>query len=188
MLSELFFDKCFTVLLDFYQVPVDEKKSRMFYKLMANDFTDIEFQNICSDICKTENLFGKYPTPVMFYSRKITKDDISVIACDDFLLKVDIYLSSNYICDGDKEKFINGLTQTEKNVLARYGGISSLWKSCHREDYSRSIDNVLNELREDFMNIYRLEAKIDYPLIESDRNIAIAEKTQKLISSAIKKL
>lgn len=70
MLTKVCFDRCMNTLLIFGDVPVDKEKSMLFYNLMKNDFNDKEFSIISENICKTETLYGKYPTPKMFYDRK----------------------------------------------------------------------------------------------------------------------
>ena len=75
MLDRKLFLKCFNTLLLFGSVEPDKQKTEMFYRLMANDFEDKEFSEICGDICKTESLFGKYPDPKMFYERKEKRDN-----------------------------------------------------------------------------------------------------------------
>ena len=67
------FNKNISSLLYFAEVPVDEIKNNFLYNLLKNDFDDDEFGEICVDICKTEELYGKYPSPKMFYSRKEEK-------------------------------------------------------------------------------------------------------------------
>ncbi len=70
MLTKVCFDRCMNTLLIFGDVPVDKEKNSLFYNLMKNDFEDKEFSIISENICKTETLYGKYPTPKMFYDRK----------------------------------------------------------------------------------------------------------------------
>lgn len=70
MLTRKCFDRCLGALLALNQVEVSEKMNDMFYRLMGKDFSDKEFPEVCGDICKQENLYGKYPTPKMFYDRK----------------------------------------------------------------------------------------------------------------------
>ena len=79
MLSRKCFDKCIGALLIFNQVEVSDKMNDMLYRLMSNDFTDKEFSTVCGDICKTENLFGKYPMPKMFYDRKAKMDATELV-------------------------------------------------------------------------------------------------------------
>lgn len=73
MLTLNTFNKNISSLLYFAEVPVDEIKNNFLYNLLKNDFEDNEFGEICVDICKTEELYGKYPSPKMFYSRKEEK-------------------------------------------------------------------------------------------------------------------
>ena len=84
MLDRKVFLKCFNTLLLFASIEPDKQKTEMFYKLMANDFEDKEFSEICGDICKTESLFNKYPEPKMFYERKEKRDNTILVEIGTF--------------------------------------------------------------------------------------------------------
>lgn len=64
------FDKLISTILYFGNIQYSKTMTENLYNLMKNDFTDDEMKVICEDICKREDLFGKYPTPKMFYDRK----------------------------------------------------------------------------------------------------------------------
>lgn len=64
------FKKCINAICFINGVEIDEHRNKAFYELIKNDFDNVLFGEICRDICKNENLFGKYPTPNMFYFRK----------------------------------------------------------------------------------------------------------------------
>lgn len=64
------FDKLISTILYFGNIQYSKTMTENMYNLMKNDFTDDEMKVICEDICKREDLFGKYPTPKMFYDRK----------------------------------------------------------------------------------------------------------------------
>lgn len=80
------FNKNISSLLYFAEVPVDEVKNAFLYKLLKEDFDDKEFGEICVDICKTEELYGRYPSPKMFYSRKEEKGKTVFIEEGSFYL------------------------------------------------------------------------------------------------------
>lgn len=62
--------KSLTALLYFKNVPLNEKHNDFLFNLLKDDFTNEQFNDICMDICKTEELFNKYPDPKLFYDRK----------------------------------------------------------------------------------------------------------------------
>ena len=64
------FDKYISTILYFGNIQYSKTMTEHLYNLMKNDFTDYEMKIICEDICKHEDLFGKYPPPKMFYDRK----------------------------------------------------------------------------------------------------------------------
>lgn len=70
MLDKKVFLKCINSLLLFGSVKPENARNEMLYRLIMNDFEDTEFSKICGDICRTEDLYGKYPIPKMFYDRK----------------------------------------------------------------------------------------------------------------------
>lgn len=160
-MEKISFNRALNALLAFKDIPVDRDKNEKFFELMKNDFSDEEFNAICGDICKTENLYNKYPDPYLFYQRKpkINNSDILEIDKQKFISKVNDYLSEGFISSYDRQEFNDSLTDTERRVLQRYGGISELWASCHRDEYSRSIDSILRELKNDFESLYKIENK-----------------------------
>lgn len=87
MLNKTVFQKCFSSVLYLCGVAIDEKKSEMLYQFLKNDFSDEEFPFVCRYICENESLFGKYPEPKMFYSRKkVDESDLVLIAEGSFYL------------------------------------------------------------------------------------------------------
>lgn len=88
MLDKKIFLKCINTLLIFGSVEPDDKRNELFYKLLANDFENKEFSDICADICKTESLFGKYPEPKMFYDRK-QKDKSDMVSIVEGMFYLD---------------------------------------------------------------------------------------------------
>jgi len=64
------FDKLISTIVYFGNIQYSKTMTENLYNLMKNDFSDDEMKIICEDICKHEDLFGKYPIPKMFYDRK----------------------------------------------------------------------------------------------------------------------
>ena len=190
MLNKEKFIKSLNALLVFCQIDVDEVKTNNYYNLMANDFNDDEFTVICGDICKTENLYNKYPQPKLFYDRKPkigTKDKMTE-DLQKFIEKVDDYISSGFIYSSQKEEFNNSLTDTERKVLTRNGGISALWTACNRDDYARSVDSVLRGLESDFKELWEFDTKQDGGLKLTYYNQDNVDKLKQLTSGAIKRI
>lgn len=172
MLNKRVFVNCLGGILLTHGIEPKDEKTKGLYDLMKNDFGDSEFESVCEKICKEEELFGKYPTPPMFYKRKITEEDKNFLGCNDFLDKVSDYIESGYVSLEDKEKFINGLSEIENSVLRSVGGISQLWEDCHREEYPRSVSSVLREIKELFLDKSTVFEKVGYiktPQLESER-------------------
>ena len=84
MLDKKVFLKCMNALLLFGSVEPDDRRNDMYYQLVANDFDDKQFSEICGDICKTENLYGKYPEPKLFYDRKAKMENTILIEVGAF--------------------------------------------------------------------------------------------------------
>lgn len=183
MLDKNIFLNCMGEILVAHQIKPDEQKMRIFYDLMKNDFTDDEFQAVCERICKEETLYNKYPTPPMFYKYKTSRDDVRDVECQKFLDKVEDYLNLGFVPTSWKQEFIDVLTDSERRAMQGFGGISALWADCHREERPRSITNILKDLRASFENCWRIEEKIDTPLIEQKAEPEMLEKTTKLLST-----
>ena len=86
MLSLKEFNKNISSLLYFSEVPVDEVKNNFLYNLLKNDFEDDEFAEVCVDICKKEEFYGRYPAPKLFYDRKKTKEKTILIREGSFYI------------------------------------------------------------------------------------------------------
>jgi len=80
------FDESITALLYFKNVPVSETHTSFLFNMMKDDFTDDEFQEMCMDICKSEELYNKYPDPKLFYDRKKTAKETILIEEGSFYL------------------------------------------------------------------------------------------------------
>jgi hypothetical protein len=107
MLNRQSFEKNIGMLLYFNSVDINKDKNNFLYEMIKNDFEDDEFGRICIEICKTEELFNKYPTPKMFYKRrKSTEEQIlieeGVFYLDDTIPAYKPYL--NGFSDEDMEK------------------------------------------------------------------------------------
>lgn len=70
MLDKKVFLNCLGIILATHDIEPKEITTKSLYELLKNDFTNEEFSKACMDICKEEALYGKYPTPNMFYKRK----------------------------------------------------------------------------------------------------------------------
>ena len=79
MLNRNTFDKNMSMLLMFKNIKANKQQNDFFYNLLKDEFTDEEFANTCVDICKTEELYNKYPDPKLFYDRKKEKQKTILI-------------------------------------------------------------------------------------------------------------
>ena len=82
MLNRKHFDRNLSALLLFKGVKQIPQMDEMLYNLIKNDFTDERFGNRCIEICKTKELYNKYPDPKLFYDTK-TEEDPNVLVCID---------------------------------------------------------------------------------------------------------
>lgn len=190
MLDRVLFDKCFLNLLTFHQVPIDAKKTDALYSLMGKDFENKEFSDICGDICRHENLYGKYPTPPMFYARQVKIDaaDVRFKASETFCDKVQNYLLSGFVCEAAKQQFADSLNDTERAVLRRHGGISTLWADVNRDCFPRSLTTVMKELREDFENRYQVQGKMDLLGIDARADEAALKQVAGMVASCVRRI
>ena len=158
MMNKQYFDRSLNSLLTLKDIAVDKAKNVKYFELMKNDFSDAEFSAICCEICKTENLYGKYPDPCLFYQRKPKNTPKAELENElhKFLTKVADYLESNFICGDDRKNFNESLTEIENRVLRKHGGISTLWLAVHRDECSRTVDSVLRELRREYEDIWNV--------------------------------
>lgn len=106
MLRKEVFEKCMWTLLQFHGIEANEDRQKMFFNLLKNDFEDEEFMEICGKICREENLFGKYPTPPMFYSRKEPQNQVLIVEgqfyLDDTIPEYKPYLAG--VSDEEQER------------------------------------------------------------------------------------
>lgn len=80
MLNRKHFDRNLSALLLFKGVKQIPQMDEMLYNLIKNDFTDEQFGNRCIEICKTKELYNKYPDPKLFYENLI-QEDTNVLVC-----------------------------------------------------------------------------------------------------------
>ena len=122
MLSRQSFEKNIGMLLYFNSVDINKDKNSFLYEMIKNDFEDDEFGRICIDICKTEELYNKYPTPKMFYKRrKSTEKQIliqeGIFYLDDTIPEYKEHLKGlnddevekiwKWICDKKRGEFVS---------------------------------------------------------------------------------
>lgn len=86
MLDKKQFEKNLSVLLVFKNVKENKMATDLLYNLLKNDFEDTEFGEFCADICKTEDLFNKYPDPRLFYDRKKQKENCILVEAGAFYI------------------------------------------------------------------------------------------------------
>lgn len=80
MLNKKMFERNLSALLLFKGVKQIPQMDEMLYNLIKNDFTDEQFGNRCIEICKTKELYNKYPDPKLFYENT-PKEDTNVLVC-----------------------------------------------------------------------------------------------------------
>ena len=98
--------KSLTALLYFKNVPLNEKHNEFLFNLLKDDFTNEQFNDICMDICKTEELFNKYPDPKLFYDRK-PKDKSNMV----MIVEGQFYLDDSM---PEYKEYLKGTTDEEQ--------------------------------------------------------------------------
>ena len=106
------FDKLISTILYFGNVQYSKTMTDNMYNLMKNDFTDEEMKVICEDICKHEDLFGKYPTPKMFYDRK-PKDKSNMVV----IVEGKFYLDDTM---PEYKEYLKGTTSEEQERIWKW--------------------------------------------------------------------
>lgn len=86
MLDREVFDKNIFMVLYFQSVEFEKEKNNFLYNLIKSDFENDEFCEICKEICKIEELYNKYPTPKMFYSRQKKQENNILVEQGVFFL------------------------------------------------------------------------------------------------------
>lgn len=137
MMKQDVFKNCLLGLCKMNGVEVDDETLRMYYAKVKNDFTDDEFRAMANDILETENLYGKFPAPVLFYSRKkkveaIDENSKQAEARQKFLDKVMDLATMSYVPKDWKEELNASLTPCASKALAEYGGFNAVWNAMHK--------------------------------------------------------
>ena len=107
MLNRKHFDRNLSALLLFKGVKQIPQMDEMLYNLIKNDFNDEQFGNRCIEICKTKELYNKYPDPKLFYENTI-KEDANVLVC----------LESGHLDITDEANAcLNSMTNSQYNAM-----------------------------------------------------------------------
>lgn len=194
MMNQGVFKNCLLGLCKMNGVQVDDETLRMYYAKVKNDFTDDEFRAIANDILETENLYGKFPAPVLFYSRKKEAEKKSgessfLIARQNFQDKVMELVYNDYNTKGQIDEFNNSLTASEVAALSALGGLSALWASCRKGGIfdEEKTDWTVRRIQEKFKENYSEQADSRLRITES-RNEEMALKIADLTAGAIKRI
>lgn len=117
------FEKSLEMLVYLNGAKIEKHKNKLFFEVMKDEFSDFEFAEICKDICKTEDLYGKYPTLKMFYDRKEPDPSTSVL----------IVQGQFYIDDTMPEyrPYLQGMTDKE---------IEDVWKWIYNAKYGETVE------------------------------------------------
>lgn len=114
--------KSLTALLYFKNVPLNEKHNDFLFNLLKDDFTNEQFNDICMDICKTEDLFNKYPDPKLFYDRK-PKDKSNMV----MIVEGQFYLDDTM---PEYKKYLNGMSDE---------AVERVWKWIFENKYGEEV-------------------------------------------------
>lgn len=79
MLDKKVFADCLGMILITNDIKTKDITTKSLYELLKNDFNNEEFSKVCLEICKEEALYGKYPTPNMFYKHKKKEKDTILV-------------------------------------------------------------------------------------------------------------
>lgn len=107
------------------------------------------------------------------------------LACQKFLDKVQVYLTSCFVGSDEKREFNNGLLEVEYRALNSLGGISSLWSDLHQEGYKRSLSRIMYEIKQEFLN---LATESNITKLQNENNKIHGEKLKTLLKGGINKL
>ena len=194
MLSENVFKNCLVGLCKMNGVSIEQDTLRMYYAKVKNDFTDDEFRAIANDILETENLYGKFPAPVLFYSRKKEAEKKSgesafLIARQNFQDKVMELVYNDYNTKERIDDFNNSLTASEVAALSALGGLSALWASCRKGGIfdEEKTDWTVRRIQEKFKEHYNEQADSRLRIAES-RNEEMALKIADLTGNVLKRI
>lgn len=194
MLSENVFKNCLVGLCKMNGVAIESDTLRMYYAKVKNDFTDAEFRAIANDILETENLYGKFPAPVLFYSRKKqaekkSGDSAFLIARQAFQDKVMELVNSDYNTKQAIKDFNDSLTASEVAALSALGGLTALWGACRKDGVfiDEKADWTIRRIQDKFKEHYNAPAD-DRLRIAEEKDAEMLLKIENLTASAIKRI
>lgn len=189
MLTKETFKNCLVGLCKMNGVTIDQDTLKMYYSKVCKDFTDAEFTAIANDILETENLYGKFPAPVLFYSRKKAEDskqeeNAFLKARQDFQDKVMEIVYSDYVPQDWKDEFRKSLTASESSTMAALGDIGGLWSSCRTngEFDGTKADYLVRRLQKEYEVHYSPDSD-NRLMIEEGRDEEMAGKIENLLGS-----
>lgn len=194
MLSENVFKNCIVGLCKMNGVAIEQDTLRMYFAKVKNDFTDDEFMAIANEILETENLYGKFPAPVLFYSRKResakkSEESEFINARQKFQDKVMELVYNDYNPKEWGDEFHKSLTASENAAMSALGGFSSLWASCRKNGVfdAEKADWTIRRIQEKFKENYNKNAD-ERLRIADERNEEMALQIEHLASGAIKRM
>ena len=194
MLSENVFKNCLVGLCKMNGVAIESDTLRMYYAKVKNDFTDNEFRAIANDILETENLYGKFPAPVLFYSRKKqaekkSGDSAFLIARQAFQDKVMELVNNDYNTKQAIQDFNDSLTASEVAALSARGGLTALWGACRKDGVfiDEKADWTIRRIQDKFKEHYNAPAD-DRLRIAEEKDAEMLLKIENLTASAIKRI
>lgn len=161
MMNRKQFDKNLTTLLSFKGVEVSQIHNEMLFGLLKNDFTDGEFGEICVEICKTCDLYNKYPDPKLFYDMKKKPEETVLIEEGIFFMDETI---------PEYKPYLKGMTDD---------AIEKVWRWIMRAKQGELVPKswIVERIKQFNPNYMPVET-IEQP----------CEDVKKLISGAIKKM
>ena len=194
MLSENVFKNCLVGLCKMNGVAIESDTLRMYYAKVKNDFTDNEFRAIANDILETENLYGKFPAPVLFYSRKKQAEKKSgessfLIARQAFQDKVMELVNNDYNTKQAIQDFNDSLTASEVAALSALGGLTALWGACRKDGVfiDEKADWTIRRIQDKFKEHYNAPAD-DRLRIAEEKDAEMLLKIENLTAAAIKRI
>lgn len=194
MLSENVFKNCLVGLCKMNGVAIESDTLRMYYAKVKNDFTDNEFRAIANDILETENLYGKFPAPVLFYSRKKqagkkSGDSAFLIARQAFQDKVMEFVNNDYNTKQAIKEFNDSLTASEVAALSALGGLTALWGACRKDGVfiDEKADWTIRRIQDKFKEHYNAPAD-DRLRIAEEKDAEMLLKIENLTAAAIKRI
>src|SRR6056297_3040950 len=150
MLAENTFKKTVAVMSQAGGFEVDADWARAVYRIMAQDFTDDNFENVCMKILRGEKFYGKPPAVEVFYrylDQPSHEESDRIEARKIFVEALDWFSS-------EKMKGLDGAHLAAVRMVDAPGEV---WWSVRRPDYPRSRQKVLDEI----MSHYDGEARVE---------------------------